>query len=470
MRPPSEPRAITGTHLYTLPRCARAVALDLSAPKDDRRPNLPEEEFLLARGRAREADVVAELGWPEPQFPSGDFAAGARATSALLRAGVDGVLQGILIDSADGRTDLLGIPDLLRRVPGASALGDHHYEVGDVKSSIRPRGDQILQIAFYSHLLALVQDREPAEGFLLLRDGTEERIALADYRPAFEDALERVRGLRDDPDGVRPTYGPACKSCRWSNVCIPRMDAGDDLSLVDGMTEGLRTMFEIAGIRTGAALARANAATVARDTHVEPALVRRLVRAARARVARAAIPEERAGGFDVNRAAFVAVLTDAWFDRTVAIGVARRTGGRTHSRVALPRTRAEEWPTFLELVAELPADLPLLHLGRAVTAWFARHTEGRPEAAVFEKRWVDVERRLRCSAAWPRKILERACLVELGLARDPARAGRSGQAAMWAEAGDDAALRAKLEADLDDLAALTERWLAGAAPAGEASA
>jgi predicted RecB family nuclease len=470
MRPAPDPRPITGTHLYTLPRCARAVALDLWAPRDERRPPLPEEEFLLARGRAREAEVVAELGWPQPEFAQGDYAAGARATTALLRAGVDGVLQGVLIDRVDGRLDLLGIPDLLRRVDGASALGDFHYEVGDVKSSMRPRGDQILQIAFYSHLLALVQDREPREGFLLLRDGTEERIALHEFRPAFDDALDRVRQLREAQDRARPTYGVACRGCRWSNVCVPQMEGSDDLSLVDGITEGLRTMFEIAGIRTAAALARANAAGLARDTHVEPALVRRLVRAARARADATAIAEERANSVDATRSAFVTILTDAWLDRAVAIGVARRVAGRTQCRIAIPRDRAEEWPAFRELVAELPSDMPLLHFGRGVTAWFARRSDGQPDAERFEKRWVDLERRLRCAAAWPRKIVDRACLVELGLGRDAARAGRSGQAAMWAQADDEAALRANVEADLDDLVTLTERWLLGVVPASESRA
>lgn len=140
-------RPITGTHLYTLPRCARAVALEFHGDSSLRRALRDDEEFMLARGRAHEAEYVARLGWPEPAYQRGDFVAGAAATRALLASGAEGVLQGVLVELVDGRPDLVGIPDLLRRADGASAFGDFHYEVGDVKSSSRPRGDQILQLS-----------------------------------------------------------------------------------------------------------------------------------------------------------------------------------------------------------------------------------------------------------------------------------------------------------------------------------
>ena len=102
-----------------------------------------------------------------------------------------------------------------------AALGDHHYVVGDIKSSGRPRSDQVLQVAFYSRLLAAVQEQPPEYGYLILKDGHEERFALADIEDAFEDVIERVEAVRRDPDSERPFLSPACARCHWSELCIP---------------------------------------------------------------------------------------------------------------------------------------------------------------------------------------------------------------------------------------------------------
>src|SRR5690606_9037717 len=114
------------------------------------------EELSRQRGRELEALRTAGLGYAEPSYERDDYGAGAAQTLALLRQGVAGVTQGVLADGG-----FLGIPDLLRREPGASALGDFHYVVGDVKSSAGARADQALQVAFYARLLEKVQGRPP---------------------------------------------------------------------------------------------------------------------------------------------------------------------------------------------------------------------------------------------------------------------------------------------------------------------
>ena len=80
-------RPITGTHVYTMMKCPRAVALDLHEDRSRRRRLRDDEEFVLRRGREHEARVVAGLGWPEPEYDRGDFATGAAATAAMLADG-----------------------------------------------------------------------------------------------------------------------------------------------------------------------------------------------------------------------------------------------------------------------------------------------------------------------------------------------------------------------------------------------
>lgn len=463
-------RPITGTHLYTLPRCAHAVSLDLHGDRALRRALREDEEFLLARGRDHEAEYVASLDWPEPDYLRGDFVAGAAATRALLESGVPGVLQAVLVaptesgEAESGRSgralETVGIPDLLRRVDGASALGDFHYQVGDVKSSSRPRGDQVLQLSLYAHLLALVQDRFATEGFLVMKDGREESIDLSDFRPAFEDALDRVRELRAQPALSRPFFAAACDHCSWSVVCTPELVERDDLSLVDGMTVGMRTMIETAGVATASKLARVQVARLARDTRIESAMVRRLVRAAKARLGGEPVAEKRRGSVDGDDIAFVHVLQDGFLDRALCFGALHVGQTGVVCSVVCPPSQELEWAAFEKLVSGVPPASRLAHHGRALRTWFARHGAHRDGAMAIEDRFVDVERRLRSAAHWPEPVHDFASLVRVGLGRDPHREGRVEAASMW---GDEAALAAKMRQDLDDLKALVERWLRGAA-------
>jgi uncharacterized protein len=460
---PTRARPITGTHVYQLPKCARAVALDLAGDRALRRPLRPEEELSLQRGRDHEADFVAALGWPEPVYPQRDFEAGARATKALLEAGVEGVLQGVLL--AGGR---LGIADLLRREPGASELGDFHYVVGDVKSSARARGDQILQVAFYAELLAGLQGRRPDYGYLVMKDGREERFELAPYLPALFEVVERVEDLQRAPDSARPFLSRACDTCRWSELCLPELAAADDLSLVHGMTEGLRTMLERAGVTTAAALARAEVAGLARRTRIEAAMLRRLSRAARARQGGAPLPQRVAKAEDGPPPAFVQLLFDAYEERALWLGLAFEGPGGPTVRDACPASVAEEWPAFLELLRGLPREARLCHFGRGLPTWFERHAHAQPDAPRLEERFVDLARRVRGAASWSAPVFGMPELVEQALARDPHRHGRAAAAALWAREPDGAArLRAKGRADLEDLRGLHAYWAAAHQFTGE---
>ncbi len=445
-------KPITGTHIYSLFACARAVALDLSMDRSLRRPLRDDEEFVLARGREHEARSVATLDWPEPVYPRGDFATGAAATHVLLQKGVEGVLQGVLV--GDGR---LGIPDLLRREDGDSALGAWHYVVGDVKSSARPRGDQLLQVAFYSALLAELQGRRPEYGFLVLKDGREERFALADYAAALEDAVERVTALRDDPAAVQPFLSRACGSCRWSDRCLPELERGDDLSLVQGMTDGLRRTLHAAGVANVGSLAQLAVERVARRTHVEPARLRRLARAAAARLAGEPLVERPGRVASLWPAAFVHVLTDPFEERLLYVGV-RIGGGGDRVVDACPRSVGEEWDALCRVLAAVPRDANLVHYGAALPRWLDALGHGRARPPQVEGRLIDLARRLRGVAVWPGPVFGLAEHVRFGLGRDPHRVGRASAAALLA--GDEGWLCAKGAADLDDLAALAARWCA----------
>jgi len=241
---------VRATDLYDLAVCPHRIALDRRLPREARTPPGAATQRLLAHGLALEAEVAGALGYPQPEFPPGDFAEGAHRTRALLEAGVPGVYQAVLFD---GRH--LAIPDLLRRVDGDSALGPFHYEPGDVKAGRTPRADQVLQVAYGGRLLAELQGRAPSHGFLVLGDRREERFPLGELQHVLASALAQVEAIVDGQGETFPFLGPGCAGCRWRGACLPELIARDDLSLVDGMTRTRHRVLTRHGVDSVRALA-----------------------------------------------------------------------------------------------------------------------------------------------------------------------------------------------------------------------
>jgi uncharacterized protein len=79
----------------------------------------------------------------------------ARSLDAM-RAGTDVILQPAL---REGRW--FGRPDVLRRVDTPSAFGAWSYEVVDTKLAKETKGGTVLQLAFYSQMLGIVQETIP---------------------------------------------------------------------------------------------------------------------------------------------------------------------------------------------------------------------------------------------------------------------------------------------------------------------
>ncbi|MGE3173856.1 MAG: TM0106 family RecB-like putative nuclease [Planctomycetota bacterium] len=466
-------RRITGTHLYSFAKCPRLAALDLTRERAERRPPTPWEEFAARRGRDFEDVYVKGLDAVRPQHPERDFDAGAAATLALLRQGAPLVHQAVLQDG-----DRLGLPDLLRRVDGPSALGAHHYEVVDVKTSGRARGDQILQVMFYSRLLAAVQQRMPACGAVVLKDGREERFCTADYDAVTVEVEDELRRLRDDPAAARPFRQRGCDTCHWNHRCLPELAEAKDLSLVQGMSHGARAILEAHGCRTVADLATLAFEGGRAPRQLDGALLRRLRKAAQATMLGAPVIEARPTTRTPTQAledgALVHLLRDPYADRVLAFGVLYPIDEAAAPQVALPGARTDEWDALHGLLTQVPRQAALVHFDGALAHWYEEQAFAREASVGLSSRFVELQRRLRAVALFPAPVFTLADFVRAGLGRDPHRAGHVGAAAMWLGGagegggdgdGADAAqkLVAKVGADLHDLAALMHRVL-GARP------
>ena len=444
----------TGTHVYSFAKCQRLAALDLTQPRSERREPMPWEAFAAKRGRDFEDDYVADLeGVVAPEYPERDFEAGAAATLELLRGGAPLVHQAVL---ATG--DRLGLPDLLRKVEGPSDLGDHHYEVLDVKTSGQPRSDQILQVAFYSRLLAEVQGRAPEYTGLILKDRREERFRVEDFAAVCSDVERDLRRLHDDPLQARPFLQAGCTSCHWNHKCLPELEAAGDLSLVQGMTPGIRSILEGLGCRTVEELAVFQPETARARGRLDAALFRRLRRAAQATLLGEPVADVRPGTKPLDPATILYLLTDPFADRVLLFAAMSPAVEGGQFDWVIPEKREEEWQALQELLADLPKGHQLLHFGGDLPRWYEEQSFDRESTAGWSTRFVDLQRRLRAALLFPGPVFRLEDFARRGLGVDPGRAGHAAAAAMWDEDRDEK-LVAKAKADMQDLVQLKAQFL-----------
>jgi uncharacterized protein len=266
---------LTATHFYLYATCEHRVRLELFGDRGLLVEDTEAQRALKAHGLAHEVAIAAERGYPRPEHGRDDLDRAFQETLTLMREGREGIYQGVLL--ADG---LVGMPDLLLKRPGSSALGDHHYTAGDVKISQQARSDQALQVAFYAHLLAQAQGVRPEHLFLLLGDGCEAWFPTEDVGGAFDQALQDLSALRDGARPTEPFLKWACQACPWRGVCLPELEARDDLSRLPSMTPSRRRALRRAGIETVTALAAGRADAIAERSGLERCTLAPLIRQA----------------------------------------------------------------------------------------------------------------------------------------------------------------------------------------------
>jgi predicted RecB family nuclease len=258
MQGPAHAPLCSASDLLNHLACAHHTTLDLQhllspllkAPPDEqaaliaRKGDEHEQAFLqrlLAEGHAvtlipgREADLDTRL----------------QLTHEALRRGDPWIYQATFRQGA-----LLGHADFLMRVPGATALGDFGYEVIDTKLARSTKAKFLLQLAFYSRLLASVQGTAPRQMHVELGSGQRESFRVADYAHYLEQALASFQArLADTAVQTVPEPVEHCGLCVWRQLCAQRWEAEDHLSRVANIRRNQVAALQAAGVTTMAALA-----------------------------------------------------------------------------------------------------------------------------------------------------------------------------------------------------------------------
>jgi uncharacterized protein len=344
----------------------REEAADLVARKGDEH----EAAYLESLRAAGKSVVEIES---EPGLDG--LERGAERTREAMRGGAEIIYQAVLFDGRRWR----GYADFLERAPAPSGLGGWSYEVADTKLARRVKPYFLLQLCFYSELLAAEQGTEPKLVHVVLGTHARESFRLDDFAAYYRSVKDRFeRALGAGANGTYPHPVEHCELCHWQEHCEGHREADDHLSLVANMRRSQTTRLNEKGIEKVAELAHATSAD--RPTRIGPhtfETLRRqaalqvrqrssgtpsyelLVPAAERGLARLPLPSPGDLYFDMEG--------DPFFDQALEylFGVTSLEEGRPQFRAFWATDRAEEkraFERFIDFVLERLERSPDLHV------------------------------------------------------------------------------------------------------------
>jgi predicted RecB family nuclease len=366
--------------------CRHLTTLDLRYAGGDRTitpGQSPDAELLFRKGDEHEAAYLQSLKdkgrqvveFPLPGRDPESLGEAATATEQAMHDGAEVIYQGTFFQD-----NLRGHADFLFRVDRPSDLGAWSYEVGDTKLARRTKPHFILQLCFYSELLAAVQGGDPPELIhVILGTREEHQFRLAEFSAYFRHVRDRfLAELAADSWDTYPLPIQHCSVCRWSDDCDARWVADDHLSLVARLSRAQTEKLEVVGIKTVANLAsqgpgltvpKIGAETLERLR--EQAALQVKGRENGKGIYKVLAPEEKRGFARLPKPSdgdvFFDMEGDPWFDEGLEylFGIVTVDEGEPHFEAIWGHDRAEEGRAleqFIDYVTERRAKYPDLHI------------------------------------------------------------------------------------------------------------
>jgi predicted RecB family nuclease len=242
---------VTASILYNLVRCPQRVALDAFGDPAIREAVNPFVRLLWERGTLYEREVFLKLN--EAVDLSGfEGEAREQQTREALARGEPLIYAGRL-----GADDLLGMPDLVRKVDGGYIPGDIRAAAAEEGASDdddgRPKLHYAVQLALYVDLLERYGLSAGRRGFILDIHGDEVPYDLNEQQSAgnpntywdrYEAALTEARAILARETVPQAAYGAVCKLCHWHDACIDQLTQADDLTLIPDLGRSVRDVMQ----------------------------------------------------------------------------------------------------------------------------------------------------------------------------------------------------------------------------------
>jgi predicted RecB family nuclease len=231
----------------------------------------PGLDFLIRLGQEHEQAYLTQLtrqGVTIVEIPTGtEISTGSRREAAArtveaIRGGAEVIYQATFLDeqTQDTKTTTndhwYGRADFLVRVDKPSDLGSFSYEVVETKLARSTKARAIVQLCFYSDLLAAIQGVVPEHMHVVLGGGSKPEKFLAHRYLAFFRKVKRdFVAAQQTQSKTYPEPVEHCRICDWSTVCDQRWRKDDHLSLVANITRHQRQALISYGVETVAGLA-----------------------------------------------------------------------------------------------------------------------------------------------------------------------------------------------------------------------
>lgn len=269
---------LTAQLLLSYQRCHRQAFLDVY---EDKSQKTAPSDFLnkLRQDRIEhQRHFFANQAWVEPAYPQYDWQAGAKATLALMQAGVPQIRRGVLLVEDSGGVAYQSIPDLLTKIPGQSRWGDWQYIPTDIRLSKRPKLEYQILVTFHTFLLASLQGDWPETAYLYLRDRGTYEVNLTINRPKLETLLAELLEIlqeRQEPEVF--IVNNRCNLCGWLSHCYKVAQQDQHLSLVPGVTPSRYPILQAQNVASVEALSLADPSHLAQVTGFSSEVTTKLV-------------------------------------------------------------------------------------------------------------------------------------------------------------------------------------------------
>jgi uncharacterized protein len=410
----AEPPAywVTDFLLLQYQRCSRRAYLDTHC---DRAEADPPSDYLqkIKQDSAEHRLAVLEdyTGFQRPAYARGDWRAGAQATAALMAAGAEYIVGGVLIDAIAPDVYLVSCPDILVKQGGWSLWGDWQYAPVDIKLGKKPKLDYQIVATYHAYVLAHIQGNWPHESWLALREGRYHSVDLDQQLPKFGAILQAC--LNDLRSPVAPEVFIAhsrCDLCHWFSQCYQAATATAHLSLLPGVTPARYTHLKAQNLTTLSELAQAHPKQLAYLPGFGDAVAEKLIHQAQATLYNQAIARTPRGAeatFMLSPQDLPSAEVELYFDIEAAPDVDviylhgvlvvdhRQQTEQFHALLAeSPEHEQDAWEQFLDLVLQYP-QAPIYHFcpyeaqtARKLTQHY--HCLGPADLQRLLRRFVDI--------------------------------------------------------------------------------
>jgi len=368
---------ITDDLLLHYQRCSRRAYLDTHRDRAEADPPSDYLQKIKQDSAEHRAAVLEDYdAFERPQYPRGDWRRGAQATAALMAAGADYIVGGVLIDVVEQGVYLVSCPDILVKQGGWSIWGDWQYATVDIKLGKKPKLDYQIVATYHAYVLAHAQGNWPHESWLALREGRYHSVDLDQQLPKFGEILEAC--LADLQHEMAPEVFIAhsrCDLCHWFSQCYHSARESFHLSLLPGVTPARYTHLKAQSLTTLNDLAQAHPTQLAYLPGFGDAVAEKLIHQAQATLYNKAIARTPANSdeFILSPQELPSAEVELYFDIEAAPDVDviylhgvlvvdhRNQTEQFHALLAESGDQEQKaWEHFLDLVLQYP-QAPIYH-------------------------------------------------------------------------------------------------------------